>query len=170
MRRNGPVSSKSDYTPEEWKMVVAAPYYAAMFIIVADMNLTYFQEIAALGKAILESASASDSDLIKGVAVDFSSKETQDEIKPELDKLKSQKDFAALKKAMVDYITSTADLVASKSAQDGADYCRWLVHLAQKTAEGSKEGGFLGIGAVRVSDSEQAALDEMADKLGVSVA
>jgi hypothetical protein len=42
--------------------------------------------------------------------------------------------------------------------------------LAQKTAEASKEGGFLGIGAVRVSGKEQAALDELAEILGVSAA
>ena len=45
-----------------------------------------------------------------------------------------------------------------------------LMYLAQQTAEASKEGGFLGIGAVRVSDKEQAALDELAEVLGVSAA
>jgi hypothetical protein len=39
--------------------------------------------------------------------------------------------------------------------------------LAQATAEGSKEGGVLEIGAVRVSDKEHQALDELADALGV---
>jgi hypothetical protein len=162
------MSSKSDYTPEEWKSVVAAPYYAAMLIIVADMNVAYFKEIAALGKAIMESASESDSDLIKAVAVDFASKETQDEIKPELEKMKGEKDPAALKQAMYDYITSTTDLITKKSVDDGDAYRAWLMHLAQKTAEGSKEGGFLGIGAVRVSDKERAALDELAEALGTN--
>ena len=94
----------------------------------------------------------------------------QSKIEPELDKLKGEKDPAALKQTMDDYVRSTADLITAKSAEDGQDYSQWLVHLAQATAEGSKEGGFLGIGAVRVSDKEQAALDELAETLGVGAA
>jgi hypothetical protein len=162
------MSTKSDYTHEEWKSVVAAPYYAGSLIIVADINFSYFKEVAALGKAITESAAASDSDLIKAIAIDFTAKETQNAIKPELDKMKGEKDPTALKEGMFDYITGAADLVTEKSAEDGEAYRKWLLYLAQKTAEGSKEGGILGIGAVRVSDQEQAALDALAEKLGVS--
>jgi hypothetical protein len=36
-----------------------------------------------------------------------------------------------------------------------------LVGLAEATAEAGKEGGFLGIGAVRVSDQEKAALEQL---------
>jgi hypothetical protein len=164
------VTTKSDYTPEEWKSVVAAPYYAGSLIILADINFAYFKEVAALAKAVTDSAAQSDSDLIKAAAVDFVSKETQKEIKPELEKLKGEKDPAALKAAIFDYITGAAGLVAAKSAEDGQAYAGWLMHLAQATAEGSKEGGVLGIGAVRVSDKEQAALDELADTLGISAA
>jgi hypothetical protein len=141
-----------------------------MMVVFADINLTYFREIAALGKAMMASASESDNDLIKAVAVDFTSKKSQDQIKPEMEKLKSEKEPAAIKQAIVDYITSGVDLVSSKSADDGKAYSEWLMHLAQKTAEASKEGGFLGIGAVRVSDKEQAALDELTEILGVSAA
>ena len=37
----------------------------------------------------------------------------QSEIKPELDKLKGEKDPAALKQIMDDYVRSTADLIAA---------------------------------------------------------
>jgi hypothetical protein len=162
------MSTKSDYTIEEWKTILAAPYYAAMLIIVSDMNVAYFKEIAALAKAVMASAEGSQSELVQEVARDFSNKENQEEIKPELEKLKSQKDPVALKGSMVEYIVNTADLVASKSPEDGDSYRRWHVYLAEKTAEGSKEGGFLGIGAVRVSDKEKAALDELAQALEVT--
>ena len=39
---------------------------------------------------------------------------------------------------------------------------------AQRTAEAAKEGGFLGLGGVRVSDAEQATLAEIARVLGVA--
>jgi hypothetical protein len=34
----------------------------------------------------------------------------------------------------------------------------------------NEEGGFLGIGAVRVSDAERAAVDQLAEALGVTKA
>jgi hypothetical protein len=161
------MSLKTDYTHEEWKKVVAAPYFATMLIIVSDMNITFFNELAAMSQAVMASISDSKSDFIKAVATDLISKETQEEIKPELDKLKSEKDPMALKQTMLDHITTSAELVAEKSVEDGDAYRKYLVYLAQVTAEGSKEGGFLGIGAVRVSDKEKAALDELAQILGL---
>ena len=38
---------------------------------------------------------------------------------------------------------------------------------AKKVSEAAKEGGFLGFGGTLVSDKEQAALKELADKLGI---
>ena len=159
---------KTDYTPEEWKSILAAPYFAAMYIIVSDMNMAFFQELAAMSQAVMSSISGTKSEFIKTVATDLLSKETQEDIKPELDKLKDQKDPSALLQSMLDHITSSVDLVDEKSAEDGDAYRRYLVYLAQITAEGSKEGGFLGIGAVRVSEKEQAALDELAQVLGLA--
>jgi hypothetical protein len=58
--------------------------------------------------------------------------------------------------------------VAQKSASEAEEYKRWLVALARKTAEASKEGGFLGIGGTVVSEEESSAVDELASALGVS--
>ena len=162
------MSSKTDYTNEEWTTVLSAAYFSALLIIVSDLNVAFFKELAALSKAIMGSGAESESDLIKAIALDFSSKETQEEIKPELEKIQKQKDPQALKDSMLESITGAADLVKAKSAEDGKIYRNWLFYLAQKTAEGSKEGGFLGIGAVRISDREHSALDELALALGVT--
>ena len=162
------MSTKTDYTPEEWNTVLAAPYFAAILIVVSDMNFAFFKELAALSKAIMASGVESESDLIKAIALDFTSKETQEELKPELEKIQSHKDPEKVVGAMLDNITNAADLVTSKSIEDGETYRKWLVYLAQATAEGSKEGGFLGFGAVRVSEREQYALDQLAIRLGVT--
>ena len=44
----------------------------------------------------------------------------------------------------------------------------WLKQIAQKTAEASTEGGFLGFGGVQVSEAEKATLAEIASALGAS--
>ena len=46
-------------------------------------------------------------------------------------------------------------------------YREWLYQVGVRQANASKEGGFLGIGAVRVSEAEQNALAELAHTLGV---
>ncbi len=59
-------------------------------------------------------------------------------------------------------------LNAKASATEAAEYRSWVMDAARATAEAAKEGGFLGLGGVDVSGDEQAALDEIADALGVA--
>lgn len=161
------MSSKADYSTEEWGKVISAPYLAALYIVVADFNLTYFRELAAMTKAVMDSAAKTTSDLIKAIAVDLTSKDSQDQINQNMDELKGKKDPASTKADIIGKVTVAADTVADKSAEDGDEYRRWLIHLAQVTAEASKEGGFLGFGAVRVSEREKQGLDELAEALGI---
>jgi hypothetical protein len=50
---------------------------------------------------------------------------------------------------------------------ESAAFKEWLVGLAEATAEAGKEGGFLGVGAVRVSDKERDALVRLRSELGL---
>lgn len=159
---------KEGYTRDEWLAVLAAPYNVAMLIIVADMNFGFLKELNAMGQAVLESAAGTQNDFLKAVTAEFSSKETQKELESELEKMKAEKDPDLMQKQMLESVVSAANLVSAKSAEDGDAYRQWLMYLAQAAAEGSKEGGFLGIGAVRVSDKEKAAMTELAEALGVS--
>ena len=53
-------------------------------------------------------------------------------------------------------------VVAAKAAPDeAAAFGRWLVAAAQAAAEAAKEGGFMGFGAVLVSEREEAMLDQV---------
>ena len=58
--------------------------------------------------------------------------------------------------------------MSAKSADEVDEYRRFLLDVAQKAAEASKEGGFLGIGAVLVSDQEKAAIARLTEALGVT--
>lgn len=162
------MSVKTDYSTEDWKKLIAAPYYTAMLIVIADFNVTFFKEITAMAQAVLATIQGTENELLKQIANDFSQKENQEQIKPELDGLKNEKDPAVLKQKLIDYLVEACNLVTGKDTEDGEVYRKWLFYLADATAKGSKEGGFLGIGAVRVSDQEQAALDELANALGIS--
>ena len=43
-----------------------------------------------------------------------------------------------------------------------------MLTVANATAEAGREGGFLGIGAVRVSEQEKAALETLKQALGLA--
>jgi hypothetical protein len=164
------MSSKVDYTPEEWTEVVAGPYFSSLYIVIADPNFAYFKELVAMTGAMMDSAAKSTNDLIKAVAVDLSSREAQEGVRVQFEGLKGQKDPEALNAKIVERITKAADTVAGKSVEDGDAYRKWLLYLAEVTAEASREGGFLGVGAVRVSEKEEEGLDELADALGLRAA
>lgn len=164
------MGSRTDYSAEEWATVIAGPYFASLYIVVADPNFAFFQELAGMTRAMMDSSSKTPNDLIKAVAFDLTSHESQEEIRQQFEGLKGLKDLAVLKETIVAKITAAADTVSTNSAYDGQAYRRWLLYLAEATAEASREGGFLGVGSVRVSDKEKAGLDELGHALGVGPA
>jgi hypothetical protein len=119
---------------------------------------------------MMDSAAKTANDLIKAVAIDLTSKGTQDDIRQQFEALKGHKDLEALKGTIVEKITGAADIVATRSEEDSQAYRQWILYLAEATAEGSQEGGFLGVGAVRVSDREKQGLADLASALEVSAA
>jgi hypothetical protein len=76
-------------------------------------------------------------------------------------------DREGVRSALIDTCQRAAAVVAQKSAPEADEYKRWLVSLARKTAEASKEGGFLGFGGTVVSEEESSAVGELASALGV---
>ncbi len=61
-----------------------------------------------------------------------------------------------------------AVLDAKSTPEEKAGFCTWLMTVANATAEAGREGGFLGIGAVRVSDQEKAALEALKQAFGLT--
>ena len=49
----------------------------------------------------------------------------------------------------------------AKAPQHCGAYCAWVGDIAQKVAESSTEGGFLGFGGERVSEGERTFLAEL---------
>jgi hypothetical protein len=58
-------------------------------------------------------------------------------------------------------------VVDAKAPDDSAAFKDWLRQISQHVAEAAKEGGFLGIGGVLVSDAEKATLAEISSALGL---
>jgi hypothetical protein len=58
-------------------------------------------------------------------------------------------------------------LLDAKASGDAVAYKTWLGKISQGVAEAAKEGGFLGIGGVPVSDAEKATLAEISSALKI---
>ena len=63
---------------------------------------------------------------------------------------------------VLDELRAVAGIVAAKAtAEETAAFGAWMVAVAQAAADAAKEGGFMGFHAVRVSEREQAMLDQV---------
>ena len=158
------MSKQSDYTPEEWKTISAAPVMAGLFVSTADMSgpIGLVMEAFAAGKAFMESASGAPNELIKSISEAIKARGG----KPDMPDLPS--DSAGIGKALIEGCRQAVEVVLSKSPAEADEYKKWLVSFATRTAGASKEGGFLGFGGTLVSEAESTAISELASALGVS--
>jgi hypothetical protein len=107
---------------------------------------------------------AAGNEVLTAMLGDFQDKEAAKAAKPEY----QTKDPVQMKQEVTDSLRGAVDTLNKKATPAESQGVReWLYQVAMNTASASKEGGFLGIGAVRVSDSEKAALQELAGIFGV---
>lgn len=59
---------------------------------------------------------------------------------------------------------------AKATPSEGASFRAWILQSAQDVAAAAREDGFLGIGAMRISEGEAAMLDRLRQILGVEPA
>ena len=63
---------------------------------------------------------------------------------------------------MLDELRAVGGIIAAKAtAEEASAFGTWLVAAAQAAADAAKEGGFMGFHAERVSEREQAMLDQV---------
>lgn len=158
------MSTQADYTAEEWNLITSGPVVAGTTIIVADPAFFgAMKESAAIAQAILASGQSSQVELIQAIAT-----AAQGGHKYQTPDLPKDQGTEGAMKVLIAESRRAHKLVQEKSPDEAMDYAQYLVYIAQVTAESSKEGGFLGIGATRVSEQEKAAIDRLAEALGVS--
>jgi hypothetical protein len=162
------VIGKDDFTPEEWQQLVNAPRMASMYITLASPSgpIGVVKEMLSFPKLVLEAVNtAGDDPLVDAVAADFKQQvEKREMAGPEL-----SKDYEMLKGQCLDACRDVASLLADRPASEAEGFKHWVYQAALNTAGAAKEGGFLGIGGVRVSQAEVAALSDIATALAIEV-
>jgi hypothetical protein len=72
---------------------------------------------------------------------------------------------AEIKAKCIETLRQAGAVVDARAPGDAAAFKGWLRQISQHVAEASKEGGFLGIGGVPVSEAEKATLTEISSAL-----
>ena len=165
------MADKSNFTPEEWKLLLESVMMAGIAVTVAEPSGLWglLKESFASGSALRQAKiDPRSSPLIKAVVADFETTEGQGTARDGLKENLASSKPAEVKVQCIETLRQTSALVDAKAPDDAAAFKGWLCDISQHVAEASKEGGFLGIGGVLVSDAEKATLTEISNVLGLT--
>jgi hypothetical protein len=154
------MTTKSDFTEDEWARVVRAPFVAGMAISLADPGgpVEATKETMATLSAALNPPSREQ--LLTEIALDVQAM-TQHKQSP-LGGYRPAADGSHWGEQVLEELRAARALVDAKaSPEEASAFGTWLVAAAQAAADAAKEGGFLGFGGQQVSDREEAMLDRV---------
>jgi hypothetical protein len=157
------MTTKADFTEEQWARLGRAPLVAGMAITLADPGgpIETLRESSAALQTVIEAAqSGTHGDLVQAVASDFADKARHRQnpmagFKP--------KGRDAGEEVLAELREVNRLLVESVTPEEREQFREWLKTAAQRAATAAKEGGFFGFRAELVSEREQQMLDRLAE-------
>jgi hypothetical protein len=146
------MTSKSDFTTEEWQLVLEAPPSAGMIVVTAQRGGS-FRETIAMAKAYAEARQQhGKSELLDDIVA----------AKPERDHAHYHS-FEEMKQHGLQHIRDSVALLQGKATPDEVDeYRRFIVTLSQRVAAAHREHG------QEISESEQAAITDITEALNAT--
>jgi hypothetical protein len=155
------MTSRDDFTEEEWARLKRAPFVAGMAISLADPGgpIELAKETAASLRIVREAADSGG----RGELVDALARDVDADARQRRNPLHDFKPRGALAgQEILEELVEANRLVSQKATpDDAAAYRDWLNAAAREAANAAKEGGFLGFHAERVSEGEQRMLDKL---------
>lgn len=165
------MANKQNFTPEEWTKILEGMMLVGMAVSAADPNGLWgtIKEAFASRTAIAGSKSRLISnELVKAVITELDTKEGRAIIQKALEKRITGATPAEVVQRSLEHLREVAAILDAKAPGDAADFKAWLGGISQQVAQASMEGGFLGVGGVRVSETEKATLADIEKALGTT--
>jgi hypothetical protein len=165
------MTDKSNFTPEEWKLLLESVMMAGIAVTAAEPSGLWglLKESFASGSAFRQAKmDPGSSPLIKAVVADFETTQGQSTARDGLKEKLAGSKPAEVKTRCVETLRQVRTLLDAKASDDAAAFKEWLHEISQHVAEAATEGGFFGIGGVRVSEAEKATLTEISSALGLT--
>jgi hypothetical protein len=157
------MTTKADFTEEEWAQLGRAPLVAGMAITLADPGgpIETLRESSAALQTVLEAAQSGKYDeFVQAVARDFADKARHRQ-NPMAGFEPKGRD--AGEEVLAELRSVNRLLVDKLAPEEREQFREWLKTAAQRAATAAKEGGFLGFRAELVSEREQQMLDRLAE-------
>jgi hypothetical protein len=155
------MTTKNDFTEQEWIRLGRAPLVAGMAVSLADPGgpIESIKESSAAIRTVIEAAQGGQhGELVQTVARDVAEKARARQnpmggFRPK---------GADAREEVLEELRAVNALLLDKTTPDERDrFIDWLRAAAQNTATAAKEGGFLGFNAQLVSEREQQMLDTL---------
>ena len=163
------MTTKADFTPDEWSQIQRAPFMAGLAVVAASPSGPFgvIKELFAVAKMLGEvKTQGASNELIKALVADIEAGAKDLNAPAEL----KGKAPDQVKSYTIESCRQAAALIEKKAKPEEAQaFKQWLVSAAQKVASAAKEGGFLGLGGTRVSEQEAATIKELSTALGIKV-
>jgi hypothetical protein len=153
------MTTKADFTEDEWATLVRSPMVAGAAISLADPGgpIEVLKETSAVVKFVTSATEERD-DLVGAVA-----REVRALAEQRQNPLGDFKPRGALAgKEILDELGRANEIVGAKATPEEAEaYRAFILECAQRAAEAAKEGGFMGFRAELVSQGEKDMLEQL---------
>jgi hypothetical protein len=151
------VTEKSEFNAEEWDTIVSGPAMAGAYLITAHKGGTV-RETVSMAKVYTEARKAGGTGLLAQIVAS----------NPPQPATRGQT-VQEFRQGALDRLRAAVELLRARATpEENEEYAGFVREVAKTVAERHKEGGFLGIGGERVSETERAALAEIDEALGAS--
>jgi len=154
------MTTKADFSEEEWATLVRSPMVAGLAITIADPGgpIEVVKETSAVIKFAAGFSGELGDDLIGDIGREF--RALAEQHKNPVGDFKPKGAMAA--KEILDELSKASKIVAEKGTPEEATaYRAFILECAQRAANAAKEGGFMGFHSVRVSEGEEKMLAEI---------
>jgi hypothetical protein len=161
------MSTKSDYSDEEWALLLKAPGMAGIAVVAAAPSgpIGVFKELTSMGKWILAAGENAGTGTLPAAIVADIRAIAEKKLPPPPDEKIPPGELEA---RTLDTLRRAAALLAAKATPAEAEtYKQWILDVVSNIAKAAKEGTVFGFGGTLVSDKERSLVREIADALGV---
>jgi hypothetical protein len=162
------MADKSSFTPEEWKVLLEGVMMAGLAVTAAEPSGLFGllkESFAAGSELVTAKMDAAANPLVKAVVADIETPQGRAIARDGVSEQLKGKKAAEIKAKCIETLRQVASIVDAKAPGDASAFKIWVRRISQHVAEAAKEGGFLGIGGVPVSEAEKATLAEISSAL-----
>jgi hypothetical protein len=161
------MTTKADYTAEEWKTLAAMPAVIGLAVILAEQSQPRGRkaELAALDTSTAEAAAEmADNELVQAVLPDARAAAEAEEV---AEYARARKTGKALEAAVAWCDKANAILAAKSTYLEADGYKRFVLSAGLKVAQTSADAEYLGIGGGKLSIGERKTLLRLAEVLQI---